>query len=574
MNRALLYLWLVLLKRRVLAFGRGLRRPTNFIGVAAVLGLLGLLFWFRHEKFFGQLLQPNNLAGGALLMLGASLFQGFSQRGLAFEPPDLEFVFTSPFTERQVLGYRLLPHYLYALVQGIVFAALFAPHLKHPSFVAAAMVLFQITCFHLATGAAVFAGTLPEELHQRLRWMLLGGFAFLAAVFFRLAWDIQFVPQALAGPLAQMLFYPAVTLPDAVASPALHRWALRLASGALGGSTELVKPALGLSGFALGAALSLWGLLRLKGNLFGAALATTTRRAERRLQARQGRDLAAAAQREARSARMPKLPLFGGVGALVWKNLLVARRSRRELGIALLFVTLCTWGIGALTHQVYGQTGGEPDPHALMAARAFNFAVALFLALFAFILQRVFPFDFRRDGHHLEAFRALPASPLALVIAEMAVPVLLVLGCQAVGLLPLVLFGRVEGVLLLLILFGYPAIALALSAVWNLHYLLAARRRAGGEAQTGTAVGTLMVVALSFLVFVPASWALHYLAPKTGVAQVAEDTLPETLLFGNSLHGLPLAAGGALSVQYLVDLLLLLLLARLFGRFEAARESS
>ncbi len=574
MNRALAYLWWALLKGRALQFGRGLRQPTTLVGVAAVMGLLGVMFWFRHEEFYGQLVQRKNLVGGAMLMAGASLFMGFLQRGLVFEPPDFEFVFTSPFTRRQVIGYRLLPLYLYALVQGVIFAVLFAPHLQHPLLMAAGMTLFQATCFHLATGASLFAGTLPEALHHRLRWMLLGAFALLTAVFFRVAYDIKFIPEFAAGPLAQMLFYPAVTLADVGNAAPLHRWVLRLAPGGLGGAERLVRPALYLGGFGLGAALSLWGLLRLKGDLFEASLATTTRKAERRLRVRQGRDLATAAKTEARSAGLPRLPVFHGVGALVWKNLLVARRSRREMMVALLLVSLCTWGIGALTHAVYAQANAEAGPRATMVARGFNMGVGLSLAFLAFILQRMFPFDFRRDGHHLEAFRALPASPLALVMAEVALPVLLVLGCQALGLMPLLIFGQVEWSLLLLFLLGYPAIALALSAVWNVHYVLAARRQAGGQARTSTAVGTLMVVALSFLAFAPASWALEYLGKRAGLAQGEQDTLPDSMaLWGNSLHnGFQLAAGGASGVQYLVDILLLLLLARLFGHFEAARE--
>jgi hypothetical protein len=153
------------------------------------------------------------------------------------------------------------------------------------------------------------------------------------------------------------------------------------------------------------------------------------------------------------------------------------------------------------------------------------------------------------------------------------VPVIFVLGCQAIGLAPLVVFGHVEWSMLLLWLLAYPAVAVGLSAVWNVHYVLVARRRAGGQAQAATAVGTLMVVALSFLVVAPAGWVLKHLGPHAGVAPGAEDTLPDNLAsWGNVLHsGFTRATGGALGVQYGVDVLLLLWLAWLFGRFEAAR---
>ena len=61
--------------------------------------------------------------------------------------------------------------------------------------------------------------------------------------------------------------------------------------------------------------------------------------------------------------------------------------------------------------------------------------------------------------------------------------------------------------LLLVMVLGFPAVAVALNGVWNLHYLLAATRRAGGKAESASSFTVLMVVALSFLIFYPAGWA-------------------------------------------------------------------
>ena len=169
MNRALTYLWFTLVKRRMLQFIRGLRRPTTLIGIAALVFFLGFLFLHRHADVFAQFVRPASLIGGALVMLGGSFFKGFLQRGLVFEPPDVEFVFTSPFTQRQVVFYRLLPNYSFAVIQGLVFFALFASHLKHPLMTLGCVILFQIVCFHLAAGAAIFAGTITEKAHHRIR---------------------------------------------------------------------------------------------------------------------------------------------------------------------------------------------------------------------------------------------------------------------------------------------------------------------------------------------------------------------------------------------------------------------
>jgi hypothetical protein len=147
MNQALTYLWLVLLKRKVLHCCQSLRRPTTLLGFAAVVFLVGCLFHYRRLEVFAQLVRPASLVGGALLMLGGSLFKGFLQRGLVFEPPDLEFLFTSPFTQRQIVFYRLLPNYLFALIQGSIFLAIFKSHLAHPVLAALCLVFFQVACF-------------------------------------------------------------------------------------------------------------------------------------------------------------------------------------------------------------------------------------------------------------------------------------------------------------------------------------------------------------------------------------------------------------------------------------------
>ncbi len=585
MNRALLYLWLALLKRQALQFVRGLRRPTTLVGFAAVAGLLGVLFWFRHHEILGRLVQRDNLITGAVLMLGGSLIKGFWQRGLVFEPADIEFVFTSPFTQRQVVCYRLLPNYLYALIQGLVFAALFAPHLSHPLLMAAGLALFQITCFHVATAAALCAGTLAEDLHHRLRCMMLGAGFLLAALYFRVTWDVTFIPAFAVSPLAQLFFYPAVTLPEAANSPALHQWISRLTPTGSLWLRQLWLPALYLGALALGAGLSLWGLFRLKANLFEPSLATTSHVAERRLRLRQGRDLATAGRTEARSTSLPALPLFRGVGAIVWKNLVAARRSRRQLLLGFILTAFYAGGLTALLWNVHGTQhelapGQAMSPDMVMRRFTFHIGLAFWIAIMAPFFQRIFPFDFRRDGQHVFDFRTLPMSPRWLVLAEVAVPVGFVLLCQAIGLVPLLIYARFDWPILLLLLFAYPAVALALNLVWNLHYLLSATRRAGGQSQSPSAVGTLMVVVLSFLVFIPALWTMRFIArsfceragllltgdgfPSVGSGEAWLRFLPV---------GLPLTGAGALGVQYLVNFLLLLALARLFQGVEASRES-
>jgi hypothetical protein len=146
---------------------------------------------------------------------------------------------------------------------------------------------------------------------------------------------------------------------------------------------------------------------------------------------------------------------------------------------------------------------------------------------------------------------------LALSLAEIAVPATLCLLAQACGIIPLILLGSFDWPTLVFVVLGYPAVSLALNSVWNIHYLLAATKRS--QTTQTSAVGMVMVVALSFLVFYPAGWT---------TIKIANLFVTQEQPFAFAA-----AAGGGLAVQYGIDLLLVLLLARLFKTFELARDS-
>jgi hypothetical protein len=556
MNSALTYLWFALLKRKALRFVGNLRRPTTLIGFAALVFLLGFCFHHRRQEIFANLIRPEVLIAGALVMLGGSVFKGFLQRGLVFEPPDVQFLFTSPFTQRQIVLYRLLPSYLFAFAQSLVFLALFASHLKHPVLTAACLTLFQIACFHIASGAAIFAGTISETAHYRIRWILLGTYFVITALYLRKVLELKLIPSFVASPLTQVFFYPALTVSDIAVAPITAQWAVHLVEQNSIPMSGFWQPMLYVALFAFGAAMSLWLLLRLKADIFETSLATTARVAERNLRVQQGRAVVDVKEAERRSAPLPKARLFRGVGAIIWKNLIAAVRSKRELGLAAAFTFIYTGFLVALRwamHYSMSQGGSLPDKEVM----DFDKIIGGMLCMQGFLLQRAFPFDFRRDGNHLLGFRTLPVTPLALTLAELAVPTAFCLGFQLVGMMALMIFAHFDWLTALTSLLLFPAIVVALNGVWNLHYLLAASRRAGGKAESASPVALLMVVALSFLIFYPAGWTAVLVGKHT---------------FGRYSEALAFASGVA--VQYFVDFLLVLALARLFQRYEISRDSS
>jgi hypothetical protein len=554
MNGALTYLWLTLLKRRAFYLVRCLRRPATLIGFAALLFLIGILFHYRRAGGFAQLVRTESLIGGAILMLGGALFKGFLQRGLIFEPADIEFLFTSPFTQPQIIFYKFLPNYLFAFAQSVLFYLLFESHLKHPMLTSACLVLFQIVCFHIAAGSAIVAGTLSERAHHRCQWMLLCCYFVIVALYLRAAWDLHLVPSFVSSPFFQLFFYPAANLSEIGSAPVVSQWVMRLLKSNPLCLSNIWPPTAYLSAFTLAAVITLGVVLRLRANIFETALASTAHASEKRLKLRQGREVTVVSEGGFSSAALPRLPLFHGIGAIVWKNLVAASRSRRQILLAAGFTFIYTGFLIALRvvlHRLMADGGQLPERDL----RDFDNGLASMLVGLTFFLQRPFAFDFRRDGQHLVTFRTLPISPFALALAEISVPTFFCLAFQAVAVLALMLCGRFEWLLLLVMLLGFPAVALALNSVWNLHYLLAATKSAGGKPKSASSVTVLLVVALSFLIFYPAGWA------AVTIGRLVPGPICE-----------PVGITVWLVVQYAVDFYLLLLLAKFFQRFEVSDE--
>ena len=147
MNKALLFLYCTLLRRKVLHFCRDLRRPVNLVSTLIVCSLLGVLVYHRNDEEFVKFITHVPLWFVLSLLLVVSLFRGFIQRGLAFESADVELLFTGPFKEYHLIFYRLLSGYLYSVVTGLVVLGLVGPHLEHPLLVTFASCFSKSSAF-------------------------------------------------------------------------------------------------------------------------------------------------------------------------------------------------------------------------------------------------------------------------------------------------------------------------------------------------------------------------------------------------------------------------------------------
>src|SRR5262249_60836936 len=107
-------------------------------------------------------------------------------------------------------------------------------------------------------------------------WMLVGVYCVVTGLYLRVAWDIRLIPAIAASPLAQLLFYPAITLRDVGMAPINREWLLGWFGNGPTVALQSARPLICLGGFAAGAAASLWVLLKIKAHIFETSLATKT----------------------------------------------------------------------------------------------------------------------------------------------------------------------------------------------------------------------------------------------------------------------------------------------------------
>src|SRR5262249_27588465 len=149
-------------------------------------------------------------------------------------------------------------------------------------------------------------------------------------------------------------------------------------------------------GFA--AVITLGFVLRLKANIFETSLELANARLVGRgsgpVRVAPGADETRIANSpqwlaETLARPLPALPLFHGVGAIIWKNLVVASRSRRQIMLAAGFTFIYTGFLIALRvvlHRLMVEGGELPERDL----RDFENGLASMLVGLAFFLQRSF----------------------------------------------------------------------------------------------------------------------------------------------------------------------------------------
>ncbi len=496
MTRPLVYLWLTTRANAVRRFGRNCLRPRRLATTLVTLAAVGFIVWTMVEGARTADVKgdaaPGLLASFLGMLLLLSLFGGFAERGIAFSPAEVDFLFPAPFRRTSLVLHHLAGLYPASWVMVLVPFALFGVRMPNPALALVGILLCDLVCQHVRLVAAILAIRVSERVFRRLKTPL----AVLMVVGFLALVTIMIPPLAGAGgPAAALRGALSSTLAQAAFYPAKAAVELGLATS-LG---EALSPLLGSLGVFLG---TLALLLALPVDFLEAALAASQRAASRRARARSGRAFGAAAEgRRPAAVRLPSLRVFRGAGAVFWKNLVYARRSGRSLLFSILFELLFILPV---------VLSGERGPWWALAMGAF----------FPLFLGTPLSFDFRGEKDHMSRLKTLPVSSTRLAAAEVAGPALVALVFQALLLAGFVAVDRLPLTWAPVALAAYAPLTAGLVAVSNLAHLLASGRLLAQVLQTAFVLADAVVLwaTASLLRSLDVPWAL--LAPVLLAEQV------------------------------------------------------
>ncbi len=413
MNAALWFLTRHLFLRGLKQWLIRLSQPGRLIGVCCLMGALWSLYVFRNADFIRDLIQSTPLSVVIVLAVFLSVARGLTQRGLRFDPPDIEFVCCGPFTERSILLFRMIPSYGASLLSGLLVYLFFGDQFQRPVLASVCVFLVHVLSVHLTMLACLYAGTIPESSLRVLRRALWAVGLVTAYVFFRSVVLSGSERVAERSPVGSFVV-------DVGALPMMSVSGLVDSSLQLASASEL----LGRSVLVKRDAMLIWGLLGilamfigasfrqimgLRGVLFESSVAPVSERRSVSSKPHQGRGGFPIINQWIGDA------CFSGSMALVWKNLICARRSIPRLLLALFYtaIVVLPW----LSIFLMMRQSGSFDPWAV------NGALPLTLAALPLILQTTVPFDFRLDGHQLSQLKVLPFSGIRAVLGIIAVPV-------------------------------------------------------------------------------------------------------------------------------------------------------
>lgn len=343
------------------------------------------------------------LAYGLLVICSSS-----GERAISFSPSEIDFLFPGPFSRRQLLAYKALGHLSSAIFGALIVSCTQLQFLR--SWTAA--FVGSVLAILLLNGGTMCAHLLSESVSERL--YTRGRRAILAVVILLVALTLGYAANCgLQGSweetLTQIRHWPVVV---AVLAPfevyARIITAERLFPELLG------SVALGVLMIAGVYAVAFW----LDANYLETAVRVSQKIQERKRRMQSGDLFARNARGPVRASWLPQMPWCGGVGPLVWRQLVQLSRSGR----------------GSLLYAVIlGSVLGVPMVISIRHDGPLTVVPPIAIGVVAYIsllISLQFPLGFRSDFERMGLLKALPLRPLAVAVGQMLVVVLMLTAFQ------------------------------------------------------------------------------------------------------------------------------------------------
>jgi hypothetical protein len=332
-----------------------------------------------------------------------SIMTSLGERAIYFSPSDVDFLFPGPFSRRQILLYKILGNVTAAFYIAIIMPTSLARWIRSWPAAAVGFFLAFLAVNSITMCAQLVAQSVSERAFTRARKMLLYGLIAAAAVAMG-----QAASRGLEGRLPGMSGWQETlsgVRHSAVAEIVLAPFAV---FARIIAAERLIPDALGWVTLGTIMIAGVYALaIRLDANYLETSVRVSQQIQERRSRAMRGGMMAAYSQRAVQSSRLPQPPWLGGVGPLVWRQVVQALRGGRG---AMLLAVIAVLAIGGPVVFVARHSNTLPTllPHIVIGVAAYA----------AILISAQAPLGFRGDYEQMELLKSLPIRPLAMACGE------------------------------------------------------------------------------------------------------------------------------------------------------------
>lgn len=488
------------------------------------------------QRATATLLLPFGILGFALLSVARTSPDG----ALAFHQAEVDFLFPAPFSRTQLLFYKLAQRVVPLLfVSG--FFLIWGRNVGQALLPTWFGILLSLWFVHLLALALALAGQ-KFEAKRFAWWRRAGALAVVLIVLAGSAWMGRTFD--MSRPLDMLRAFSESTPGTLITLPTQPFAKVIVASSLFG---DGLLPA--LIALSVNAGLLLIAV-RLDAHWLEAGAESSQRVAAKVAEIQRSGGFGAGVSLP--GLRLPMFPRLGGIGPLSWRQAVSGIRQGLR---GLFFIALI---IGSMMVPQFLMSSGDGKPGAaVMAMKPVGVVLLVYLSLF---MPQILRLDFRADIDRMDLLKSLPLPAWRVALAQLVVPALIITALQVplAAVLNSVLGWNIPGFALLL-----PAIAVAaamgnllVAAVENVVFLLWPQRPtrgAGVQFSASQIVGQMLkMFALGLM-----------LAAAAGAGAAA------FFLGGKSPL---LAVVGSAVVLAIESTLAVMMVARLFARFDPATE--